>query len=310
MALKGNISDVLAGFKTDSKARQTGILSTGVKGDPAKGNQVHKALVERAELQKAGEEFVKGNETRKGLGEQITDFVKSGGLPGALIDAVKGGFKGKPSELEGNIAQILGKPSGQMTKSDFATIGLALSGKGSTTAYGTALGTAGGIDSAKLTELTAFIDAVTGKDTGMMSGQTAAAKAGQVKSTVDNTRPNPLTATGSGTSTVGGSFSMAAQMADQDEDDYQGPGNIFGGSVPTQTVAERADDEEAAEAEGGSPFDNFGSSDDDNASRGSSFGGTSVDASGIGGDSEFGALAKGGLLAKKKNSSRKKEEEA
>lgn len=303
--IKGNISDVLAGFKTDSKARQTGILSTGVKGDPTKGNQVHKALVERAELQKAGEAFVKGNVESKGLGEQITDLVKGGGLPGALIDAVKGGFKGKPSELEGNIAQILGKPSGQFNKSDFATIGLALSGKGST-AYGTALGTAGGIDSAKLTELTAFIDAVQGKDTGMMSGQTAAAKAGQVKSTVDNTRPNPLTATGSGTSTVGGSFSMAAQMADQDEDDYQGPGNIFGGSVPSQTVDERAD-EEAAEAEGGSPFDNFGSGDDDNASRGSSFGGgTSMDASGIGGDSEFGALAKGGLLAKKKNSSRKK----
>lgn len=298
--LKGNISDVLAGFKTDSKARQTGILSTGVAGDPAAGNQVHKALVERAELQKAGEDFVKGNTQSKGLGEQLKDFVTGGGIPGALMDAVKGG---KPSELEGNIAQILGKPSGQFSKADFATIGLALSGK-TNSVHGTALGTAGGIDQSKLTELTAFIDAVTGKNTGMMAGQTAAAKSGKLTSTVAS-GPNPATATGSDTSTVGGKFSMAAQMADQGEDDYQGPGNIFGGSTPTQTAAERAD-EEAAEAEGGSPFDNFGSGDDDNASGGTSFDG---DSSGFGGSFSGGAsdsFASGGLLKKKKNSSRKK----
>lgn len=291
--LKGNISDVLAGFKTDSKARQTGILSTGVAGDPAAGNQVHKALVERAELQKAGEDFVKGNTQSKGLGEQLKDFVTGGGIPGALMDAVKGG---KPSELEGNIAQILGKPSGQFSKADFATIGLALSGK-TNSVHGTALGTAGGIDQSKLTELTAFIDAVTGKNTGMMAGQTAAAKSGKLTSTVAS-GPNPATATGSDTSTVGGKFSMAAQMADQGEDDYQGPGNIFGGSTPTQTAAERAD-EEAAEAEGGSPFDNFGSGDDDNASGGTSFDG---DSSGFGGSFSGGAsdsFASGGLLKRK-----------
>ena len=291
----GNFKDAIAN-PFGNKERQTGILSTGVAGDPAAGNQVHKALVERAELQKAGEDFVKGNTPSKGLGEQLKDFVTGGGIPGALMDAIKGG---KPSELEGNIAQILGKPSGQFSKADFATIGLALSGK-TNSVHGTALGTAGGIDQSKLTELTAFIDAVTGKNTGMMSGQTAAAKSGKVTSTVAS-GPNPATATGSDTSTVGGSFSMAAQMADQGEDDYQGPGNIFGGSTPTQTAEERAD-EAAAEAEGGSWQDwNSGDNDNNNSGGGTDWSNPS--------DSDFGGntmIAKGGLLNKKKISSRKK----
>ena len=299
--IKGNFKDAIAN-PFGNKERQTGILSTGVAGNPAAGNQVHKALVERAELQKAGEDFVKGNTQSKGLGEQLKDFVTGGGIPGALMDAVKGG---KPSELEGNIAQILGKPSGQFSKADFATIGLALSGK-TNSVHGTALGTAGGIDQSKLTELTAFIDAVTGKNTGMMAGQTAAAKSGKVTSTVASGPNQQATATGSDTSTVGGSFSMAAQMADQGEDDYQGGGISFG-STPTQTAAERAD-EEAAEAEGGSWMDFSGNQQSDSGGMGE---GTSFDggSSGFGGSFSGGAsdsFASGGLLKKKKNSSRKK----
>ena len=290
--IKGNLKDAFSN-PFSNKERQTGILSTGVAGNPAAGNQVHKALVERAEFQKAGEEFVKGNTPKKGLGDTVKDFVMGGGIGGAIV----GALNQKPTELEGNIAQILGKTSDQFTKADFATIGMALAGK-SNTAYGTALGTASGIDQSKFTELTAFIDAIQGKNTGKMSAQTAAAKSGKVTSTVTSPTTAP---TQKSTAQVGGSFSMAAQMADQGEDDYNPTGGNIFGSTPTQTAAERAD-EAAAEAEGGSWQDwNSGDNDNNNSGGGTDWSNPS--------DSDFGGntmIAKGGLLNKKKISSRKK----
>ena len=89
-------------------------LSSGEFGNPAAGNEIHKALIEKARLQKMGEQFVKNNSEKVGLGDSIASVFGLG--------------SGKPNEIEGNIAQILGKTSAEFTDSDYAIIGQALSG--------------------------------------------------------------------------------------------------------------------------------------------------------------------------------------
>jgi len=293
--IANNIKDAFAN-PLGNKERQTGILSTGSPTDPAKGNEVHKALVERAELQKAGQDFV--NQNRQGGGVKgLADFITGGGVGGAIMDAITG--KNNVGELEGNIAQILGKPSNQFTKQDFAAIGLALAGK-QNTAYGTALGTATGLDSNKFTELTAFIDAVTGKNTGM-KGQVEAAKQGKVTSEVTT----PTTSTqSSATNNPGGivaglRFNNAANQQQEDDDDYSG---VKGVDLSSTFGAGRTVDDDFDDLEGGSWQDWNGGDDDNNDSGGG------VDWSNPS-DDDFGGntmIAKGGLLNKKKISSRKK----
>jgi len=89
-------------------------LSSGEFGNPAAGNEIHKALIEKANLQKMGEQFVKNNSEKVGLGDSIASALGLG--------------SGKPNEIEGNIAQILGKTSAEFTDADYAIIGQALSG--------------------------------------------------------------------------------------------------------------------------------------------------------------------------------------
>ena len=89
-------------------------LSSGDPDNPAAGNEIHKALIEKAQLQKMGEQFVKNNSDKVGLGDSIASAFGLGG--------------GKPNEIEGNIAQILGKTSAEFTDADYAIIGQALSG--------------------------------------------------------------------------------------------------------------------------------------------------------------------------------------
>jgi len=89
-------------------------LSSGEFGNPAAGNEIHKALIEKANLQKMGEQFVKNNSEKVGLGTSIASAFGLG--------------SGKPNEIEGNIAQILGKTSAEFTDADYAIIGQALSG--------------------------------------------------------------------------------------------------------------------------------------------------------------------------------------
>ena len=286
-----NIKDAFAN-PLGNKERQTGILSTGSATDPAKGNEVHKALVERAELQKAGREFVESQRQGGGV-KNLASFVTGGGMAGAIVDAFKGNKQ--VGEIEGNIAQILGKTSGQFTPQDYATVGLALAGK-QNTAYGTALGTATGLDSNKFTQLQAFIDAVQGKDTGKMSGQVAAAKSGKVASNVTA----PTTTASTEKSQVGGSFSMAAQMADQGEDDYQGAQGV---DLSSTFGAGRTTDDDFDDLEGGSwqDWNDTSNNDEQNSGGGTDWSNPSDDA--FGGNT---MIAKGGLLNKKKISSRKK----
>ena len=87
-------------------------LNSGSAADPGAGNEIHKALVERAELQKAGREFIEGRSPELGF----TDSIKS----------VFG--SGPRNELEGAIAQALGKTSNEFTDADYALVGLALKG--------------------------------------------------------------------------------------------------------------------------------------------------------------------------------------
>lgn len=89
-------------------------LSSGEFGNPAAGNEIHKALIEKANLQKMGEQFVKSNSEKVGLGASIASAFGLG--------------SGKPNEIEGNIAEILGKNPTEFTDSDYAIIGQALSG--------------------------------------------------------------------------------------------------------------------------------------------------------------------------------------
>ena len=89
------------------------VLSSGEFGNPANGNEVHKAIIEKAQLQKMGKQFVQ---------EQLRE-------DGFRTDSIKAAFgQGQPNEIEGNIAQILGKNSNQFTSADYAIIGQALSG--------------------------------------------------------------------------------------------------------------------------------------------------------------------------------------
>jgi len=297
--MKGNLKDAFSN-PFGNKERQTGILSTGVAGDPAAGNQVHKALVERAEFQKAGEEFVKGNTPKKGLGDTVKDFVMGGGITGAIV----GALNQKPTELEGNIAQILGKTSDQFTKADFATIGMALAGK-SNTAYGTALGTASGIDQSKFTELTAFIDAVSGKNTSMMSGQVEAAKSGKVKTTTTS-KPSSTSNTNPGGIVAGMRFNNTANQRQEDDDDYQGGGTTFNSNQISFGAGRTADDDYDDLADSNVFADtnwNSGGDDDNNNNSGGGVDWSNPSNDAFGGNT---MIAKGGLLNKKKISSRKK----
>lgn len=89
-------------------------LSSGSFDDPAAGNEIHKALVEKATLQKMGEQFVKNNSEKMGLGDSIASAFGLGG--------------GKPNEIEAAVANILGKDSRQFTDADYQIIGEALAG--------------------------------------------------------------------------------------------------------------------------------------------------------------------------------------
>lgn len=96
----------------DEKRARQQVLSSGEFGNPANGNEVHKAIIEKAQLQKMGKQFVEQNSDKMGL-----------------ADSLKAAFgQGEPNEIEGNIAQILGKNSNQFTSADYAIIGQALSG--------------------------------------------------------------------------------------------------------------------------------------------------------------------------------------
>ena len=96
-----------------SRERQAN-LSSGSFDDPAAGNEIHKALVEKATLQKMGEQFVKNNSEKVGLGASIASAFGLGG--------------GKPNEIEERVANILGKSSNQFTDADYQIIGEALAG--------------------------------------------------------------------------------------------------------------------------------------------------------------------------------------
>ena len=111
------VGSVLASFSPEGVAKgreRQANLSSGEFGNPAAGNEIHKALIEKAKLQKMGEQFVKNNSEKVGLGDSIASAFGLGG--------------GKPNEIEGNIAQILGKTSAEFTDADYAIIGQALSG--------------------------------------------------------------------------------------------------------------------------------------------------------------------------------------
>lgn len=106
---------ILGAFMPEELAaskQRAATLNSGSATDPGAGNEIHKALVERAELQKAGREFVEGRSPELGF----TDSIKS----------VFG--SGPRNELEGAIAAALGKTSNEFTDADYALVGLALKG--------------------------------------------------------------------------------------------------------------------------------------------------------------------------------------
>lgn len=124
----------------DKKRARQQVLSSGEFGNPANGNEVHKAIIEKAQLQKMGKQFVDQNSGKMGL-----------------ADSLKAAFgQGDPNEIEGNIAQILGKPSNQFTSADYAIIGQALSG----TPNQYNLPGATQTDAAKLKEISDAIDEI------------------------------------------------------------------------------------------------------------------------------------------------------
>ena len=111
------VGSVLAAFSPEGVAKgreRQAKLSSGEFGNPAAGNEIHKALIEKATLQKMGEQFVKNNSAKVGLGDSIASAFGLG--------------DGKTNEIEGAVANILGKDSRDFTDADYAIIGQALSG--------------------------------------------------------------------------------------------------------------------------------------------------------------------------------------
>lgn len=115
--IKSGFGAALAAFTPEGVAKgreRQANLSSGSFDDPAAGNEIHKALVEKATLQKMGEQFVKNNSEKMGLGDSIASAFGLGG--------------GKPNEIEAAVANILGKDSRDFTDADYQIIGEALAG--------------------------------------------------------------------------------------------------------------------------------------------------------------------------------------
>ena len=125
------------GVKKDKAA--TAALNSGSPDNPGAGNEIHKALVERADLQKKGREFVEGRSPELGLGDSIKSLFG----------------QGPRNELEGAIAQALGKTSNTFTAADYAIVGLALKGGAQVGDLGT-----GGPDYSKVTKVQELLKAI------------------------------------------------------------------------------------------------------------------------------------------------------
>lgn len=87
-------------------------LSSGEVGDPTKGNEIHKALVEKAQLQTMGKQFIEAGASKMSATDMVRDAF---GL-------------GQTNDLEGAIANALGKTSADFNDTDLQIIGAALSG--------------------------------------------------------------------------------------------------------------------------------------------------------------------------------------
>ena len=91
---------------------RTAVLNSGNRDDPSIGNEIHKALIEKAQLQKAGKQLIQSNQGTMGF----TDSLASAFGRGPVSDA------------EAAIAKALGNTDGKLTDSDYAIIGQALTG--------------------------------------------------------------------------------------------------------------------------------------------------------------------------------------
>lgn len=183
------VGSVLSAFSPEgvAKGRQRQAnLSSGEFGNPAAGNEIHKALIEKATLQKMGEQFVKNNSAKVGLGDSIASAFGLGG--------------GKTNEIEGAVANILGKDSRNFTDADYAIIGQALSG----TPNQYNLPGATQTDAAKLQEISDAIDEIQSQ-----SGQFADMSLPKPKPK----KPSPLSMN-------------VAKIGDDGDDDSSGPPNI------------------------------------------------------------------------------------
>ena len=110
------VGSIFAAFTPEGVAKgreRQANLSSGEFGNPAAGNEIHKALIEKAQLQKMGEQFVKNNSEKMGLGDSIASAFGLGG--------------GKPNEIEG-YCKYSGQDSRQFTDADYQIIGEALAG--------------------------------------------------------------------------------------------------------------------------------------------------------------------------------------
>ena len=155
------VGSIFAAFTPEGVAKgreRQANLSSGEFGNPAAGNEIHKALIEKAQLQKMGEQFVKNNSEKVGLGASIASAFGLG--------------SGKPNEIEANIAQILGKNPTEFTDADYAIIGQALSG----TPNQYNLPGATQTDAAKLKQISDAIDEIQSGQFADMSMPTAKPK--------------------------------------------------------------------------------------------------------------------------------------
>ena len=153
----GNFFSNITPTATKELRERTLTLNSGDPDNPALGNEIHKALVEKAQLQKMGKQFVEGNSPKMSLGQTVA--------------AAFG--QGSPSEIESEISKILGKT--ELTDDDYAIIGQALAG--TPNQYNLPGGKQA--DTTKIQQIDAFI-------TGVQGGQFADMSLPKPKPTRDN----------------------------------------------------------------------------------------------------------------------------
>lgn len=244
----GNFFSNITPTATKELRERTLTLNSGDPDNPALGNEIHKALVEKAQLQKMGKQFVEGNSPKMSLGQTVA--------------AAFG--QGSPSEIESEISKILGKT--ELTDDDYAIIGQALAG--TPNKYNLPGGTQA--DTTKIQQIDAFITGVQGGQFSDMSLPVAKPeRPSNITSNLSmaNVMPN-IAKIGDDNDGDGGSISSGTVISGSSDDGFPNVSTTAGSSDDGFPTAPDPLPDVTVDTQPGAVFDD---DDDDGPSGGGSY---------------------------------------